>query len=94
MGDYENNEEVWKFYGKFNVVRGKIHNYICIKLDFIKCKKLVVDMTQYIKESISMILEEIMKEISTTSANYFFEVNPDEVKLYLEKKQLFHIIVT
>ena len=83
-------------YGKYadlTVVRGKVHDYLGMTLDFRENGKVKISMFKYIEELL-LGLNEKMKGIAVTpAALHLFEVNNNSAKLDKEASDEFHTIV-
>jgi hypothetical protein len=72
--------------------RGKIHDYLAMKLDYSTPEKLKVDMTDYIKNMVNDFPEEVTKS-SYPWNETLFKVDEKTPKLSKEKRELFHTFV-
>lgn len=86
-----------KMYGDPNVApvkatRGKIHDYLAMKLDFTTPGSLIVDMKDYVKNMITDFPEEISTSNYPWNEN-LFKVDEKSPKLSKEKSELFHTFV-
>jgi Reverse transcriptase (RNA-dependent DNA polymerase) len=72
--------------------RGKVHDYLAMKLDFTTPGKLKVDMTDYVNS----MVKEFPEEISTSQYPWnknLFKVDDKDKKLSKEKQEVFHTFV-
>lgn len=73
------------------VTRGKIHDYLGIKIDFSNPGQVTMTMTDYIDELLKEVPTELMKGVSSTAAaGHLFAVNEKAEKLDGETAILFH----
>ena len=82
-------------YGKeapLTITRGKIHDYLGMKLDYSTPGKVVIDMKKYLQEIIDEC-PECSGHAATPAANHLFEVNSESTKLNLGEAVRFHHIV-
>jgi Reverse transcriptase (RNA-dependent DNA polymerase) len=86
-----------KMYGDKDIApvkatRGKIHDYLAMKLDYSEKGKLKLNMVDYVDNMIQDFPEEV------TTSNYpwnenLFKVDPSEKQLPKEQRELFHTFV-
>ena len=76
--------------GEMTVRRGKIHDYLGMKLDFSKPKQFVVDMEDMIDEILSDVPEDMGGVATTPAADHLFKVRDNVKKLPQEVADLFH----
>jgi Reverse transcriptase (RNA-dependent DNA polymerase) len=86
-----------KMYGDKDIApvkatRGKIHDYLAMKLDYTERGKLKLDMVDYVDDMIQDFPGEV------TTSNYpwnenLFKVDPNEKQLSKEQRELFHTFV-
>jgi hypothetical protein len=72
--------------------RGKIHDYLAMKLDFTTRGKLKVNMTEYVKSMVNDFPEELSKSNYPWNEN-LFKVDTKSPKLSKDKRELFHTFV-
>jgi Reverse transcriptase (RNA-dependent DNA polymerase) len=73
------------------VTRGKIHDYLGIKIDFSQEGKVIMSMFDYIDELLKECPEDLMKGISSSgAAGHLYVVNDKAEKLDGEMAILFH----
>ena len=77
-------------YGKMQVSRGKIHNYLGMVLDYSSSGEVKVNIIKYIKDTIEGFIELISGGAATPAASHLFEVNEDGVKLVEQLAQVLH----
>ena len=78
--------------GKIKVSRGKVHEYLGMKLDFSSPGEVKIDMHEYVKDMIACFPEERNNTATTPAAMHLFEVH-DDVKVLDEKlAQILHTI--
>lgn len=82
-----------EFYGEVRFIRGKIHNYLGITLDFLEKGRVIVKINNYKKEMINIFPEEIKKDMSSPVAEYLYMVDPNAINLNEKDKQLFHTLI-
>ena len=75
------------------VVKGKIHEYLAMKLDYSIPQKLRVDMQDYIEELITIFPEKLSEKIKYPWTTRLFNMN-DKIKSLDEyRKDIFHTYV-
>ena len=84
-------------YGKLGAVtrtRGKIHEYLGMRLDYTRNGEVRIDMTDYVKKMLQEFPEEDLKgpEVSTPWNENLFKVHPSSPKLSQEKADQFHTV--
>jgi hypothetical protein len=72
--------------------RGKVHDYLAMKLDFTFQGKLKVDMVSYVDSMVKEFPEELTKSNYPWNEN-LFKVDEKEKKLPKDKKEQFHTFV-
>jgi hypothetical protein len=72
--------------------RGKIHNYLAMKLDFTEDGKVKVDMKDYINSMIKEFPEELADSKYPWNEN-LFKQKEDDMKLSDAKRQIHHTFV-
>jgi hypothetical protein len=72
--------------------RGKIHDYLAIKLDYSTANKLKVDMTDYVKGMVTEFPEELSKSNYPWNQN-LFQIDNKCKLLNKEKSEIFHTFV-
>ena len=76
------------------ITRGKIHEYLGMKIDFSEPGKVVFSMLDYIQQVLDDAPDELLKGASTSpAANHLFNVNEDCTKLDPATAILYHHIV-
>ena len=76
--------------GEMTVRRGKIHDYLGMKLDFSKPKQFVIDMEDMIDEILSDVPEDMGGVATTPAADHLFKVRDNVKKLPQDVADLFH----
>ena len=76
--------------GEMTVRRGKIHDYLGMKLDFSKPKQFVIDMEEMIDEIISDVPEDMDGVATTPAADHLFKVRDNAPKLSEDRADFFH----
>eukprot|EP00957_Ditylum_brightwellii_P117989 8999136-Ditylum_brightwellii.AAC.1 len=71
-------------YRKLRKTRGKVHEYLGMKLDFLSPSKMKVSMKEYIQESIDEFQEELGKAYTSPAADHLFQVNEEGIR-YVKK---------
>ena len=79
-------------FGKIVMTRGKIHDFLGMKLEFLGDKRVKVDMRQYLLKAIEEFGEEL-SPVTTLAKNNLMNVDPDSPKVTEEKQIKFHSIV-
>jgi Reverse transcriptase (RNA-dependent DNA polymerase) len=85
-------------YGKeapISVNRGKVQDYLGMKIDFSNEGKVIFSMKEYIKGMLEECPEELLKAgaAKTPAASHLFEINEKATKLDDEKAEIFHHLV-
>ena len=78
--------------GEMTVRRGKIHDYLGMKLDFSNPGKFVVDMEEYLDEMLSGVPDDMAGIATTPAADHLFKVRDNAPKLSQERADMFHRI--
>ena len=101
--DSQVNDEflIWlnKNYGQMGEVkahRGKIHDYLGMKLNYSKDGKVQIDMTDYVEEMIESFPVELTetKKVKTPADTNLFNVNDDDLIFLTDnEKEIFHTMV-
>jgi hypothetical protein len=73
--------------------RGKIHDYLGMTLDYSNEGKVNIIMSDYIKNVLDGLPEDMDGVSPTPAANHLFEVNKDPVPLDKELAEFFHYVV-
>jgi hypothetical protein len=78
--------------GELKVHRGKIHEYLGMKLDSSEPGKLKVDMVDYVQSMLNSFPQECHKgaQVASPWNENLFKVHPKSPKLPLEQAQQFH----
>jgi hypothetical protein len=78
--------------GELKVHRGKIHEYLGMKLDYSEPGKLKVDMVDYVQSMLNSFPQECHKgaQVASPWNENLFKVHPKSPKLPLEQAQQFH----
>ena len=79
--------------GKVKVSRGKVHDYLGMRLDFSSERKVKINMVEYVKKIILDFPEQDISTAKTPAANHLFEVREDATKLSEDKAIIFHNMV-
>ena len=86
-------DKIEEKFGKMVVSRGKSHDFLGMKLDFLEDKTVTVGMKEHIKGAISDFPEDIVRNAATPAAKYLFETSDTDEKLSPELADKFHRIV-
>jgi Reverse transcriptase (RNA-dependent DNA polymerase) len=95
------NDEFYKWlettYGELNTApvkatRGKVHEYLAMRLDFTKKGKVMINMTAYVKSMIKDFPEDVEKSNYPWNDN-LYKVNDKDAKLDQNMKEIFHTFV-
>jgi hypothetical protein len=78
--------------GSVKAVRGKIHNYLGMTLDYTTPKKVKLKMKEYIEQMIKEYPEEIKESRYPWNDNLFKQDDKSD-KLGKERRELFHTLV-
>ena len=73
--------------------RGKLNEYLGMKLDYQEQEKVKIDMTDYLKKIMDDFPDKYQGEAITPAANHIFGVNKTAHKLSERDSQAFHTIV-
>ena len=79
--------------GAVKVNRGKVHDYLGMKLDFSTPGEVKLDMKEYVKSMIEFFPEERKNTATTPAALHLFEVREDVKVLEEEDAMKFHTMV-
>ena len=71
--------------GEMTVRRGKVHDYLGMKLDFSSQGKFVIDMEQYLNEILKDLSDDMNGLATTPAAAHLFKVRDNAPKLNKEK---------
>jgi hypothetical protein len=72
------------------VVRGKVHEYLGMTIDFSTVSKVRFSMIDYIKNTLDELPKDMDGESSTPAASFLFDVDEDCEKLNAETSEMFH----
>jgi len=86
-------DKIEEKFGKMVVSRGKSHEFLGMKLDFLEDKTVTVGMKEHIKGAIADFPEDIIRNAATPAAKYLFETSDTDEKLSPELADKFHRIV-
>ncbi len=86
-------DKIEERFGKMVVSRGKSHDFLGMKLDFLEDKTVTVGMKEHIKGAIADFPEDITRDAATPAAKYLFETSDTDEKLSPELADKFHRIV-
>jgi hypothetical protein len=75
-----------------SVTRGKVHNYLGMRMDYTMRGKVNITMVPYIEDMIDKMPEDMRGMSSTPGRNHLFTVNQDATKLSDEDSIMFHHI--
>ena len=76
-----------------NVTCGRTHPYLGMNITFTEDKKVVIEMKDYIKESIQEFPEDITGKVTSPAALHLFKTDDSNEKLIEEIRELFHRLV-
>ena len=79
--------------GKVKISRGKVHDYLGMKLDFSTPGEVKIDMKDYVKSMIECFPEKREFTATTPAALHLFEVRKDVKVLSEEEAMQFHTMV-
>jgi hypothetical protein len=83
-------------YGKeapLTVTRGKVHNYLGMKINFSQPGKVSFSMDGFVQEIINETPDNIIgRPARTPAASHLFQVDPNAPKLLEDKAKLFHTL--
>ena len=74
------------------IYRGKVHEYLGMKLDYCEEGKVKIDMKDYLKNILDGLPNKYQGGAITPAANHLFEVNKNMWKLREKNSQTFHTI--
>jgi len=86
-------DKIKEKFGKMVVSRGKSHDFLGMKIDFLDDKTVTVGMKKHIKGAITNFPEDIIRNAATPAAKYLFETSDTDEKLSPELADKFHRIV-
>ena len=75
------------------VTRGKFHDYLRMKLEYINQGKVAVDMTEYLQKVLEDLTDEFKRPAVTPAAAHLFTVNDKCVKLDKSQAEHFRHVV-
>ena len=78
--------------GQMTIRRGKVHDYLGMKLDYSKTGKVIIDMEEYINEVLTGVPEDMGGTAATPAAEHLFKTRQNAGDLDHETKELFHHI--
>ena len=73
--------------------RGKVHDYLGMRIDFSEKGVAKIDMEQYIQNILNEMPHEMTGVSPTPAANHLLDVNPESEKLDDIQKEFFHHVV-
>lgn len=76
-----------------SVTRGKIHDYLGMKLDYSKDGKVAIDMTEYLEKVLEDLPDNFKKPAITSAAEHLFHIIKNAIKLETKDAELFHHVV-
>ena len=79
--------------GKVKATRGKVHDYLAMKLDYSETGILKVDMTDYVKSMIQEFPEELTGKVKSPWNTNLFHVDPKSKLLDETRSKVFHTFV-
>jgi hypothetical protein len=80
--------------GEVKVTRGKVHDYLGMRLDYSTPGNVVIDMVPYVESMVSFFPMELEKpKVSSPWTSNLFVVNEKSKPLTKEKAELFHTMV-
>ena len=79
--------------GKVKATRGKVHDYLAMKLDYSEAGILKVDMTDYVKSMIQEFPEELTGRVKSPWNTNLFHVDPKSKLLDETRSKVFHTFV-
>ena len=80
-------------YGAMTITRGNRHTYVRMDIIYNEDKTVTIDMTEFVKETVSEFPEDDISEYLTPAAAYLFETDEECEKLNSDKSATFHRIV-
>ena len=87
-------EEIEEEFGQeapLSKTRGKVHEYLGMRIDYSKPGKVMFDMSDYVANVLSEVPEDMLKgNAATPAAAHLFEVNEDAEPLDKERAEQFH----
>ena len=72
--------------------RGKIHDYLGMRIDFSDLGKVVIDMRAYLREVLGSIPDEFLEggeRVQSPAGDHLFTVNEKAAKLSVKLKEFF-----
>ena len=80
-------------YVKITINTGDEHTYCGMNLIYEQDGSVIIDMIDYLHETIAEFREDCSRAVNSPAAVHLFETNEQQKKLDLERKTLFHRIV-
>ena len=84
--------EIEKHFGKMDITYGKEHEYLGMKVKITDDKKVLIDMTDQVKEVIEYFGEEIKGSVSTPANRNLLSIDINSTPLDKRRKELFHSV--
>jgi Reverse transcriptase (RNA-dependent DNA polymerase) len=79
--------------GKVKATRGKVHDYLAMKLDYSEAGILKVDMTDYVKSMIQEFPQELNGKVKSPWNTNLFHVDPKSKLLDETRSTVFHTFI-
>jgi hypothetical protein len=73
-----------------SITRGKVHESLGMKLDYTKTGKVKIMMTEYVKNMLTELPEDMEGTAPTPAGNHLFTVNKEATKLSEDDSIMFH----
>ena len=86
-----------KEYGKvadLTIARGRVHNFLGMKIDFSKKGKVMISMQSYIEQILDEVPDDMAGTATSPAADHLFKVRANPTLLSPKSAELFHHIVT
>ena len=78
---------------KMTIMRGKVHKYLRMTIDYSSCGKLIFSMIGFIGKMLDDIPEDMKGESATPAAHHLFDMAEDATKISQDDADLFHHFV-
>ena len=87
-------QETYGSIGKVKVNRGKVHNYLGMKLNYTKPGQVSIDMKAYVWAMVAAFpLNGLKGKVASPWNENLFKVHPQSPELKQEQAEFFHTIV-
>ena len=84
--------EIEKHFGKMDITYGKEHEYLGMKVKITDDKKVLIDMTDQVKEVIEFFGEELSGTVSTPANRNLLNIDTNSPKIDKKRQEMFHSV--